>query len=112
MRLLEHASNVSPLRQMVFDALPDVPIASRQPAVRSAAPIPMRLANGDVQRAICKVLAVGDGPMRPAEVRPKVERLLGQPVSKNSVACCLAAGSKSAAAIFERVGYGQYQLAD
>jgi hypothetical protein len=75
-----------------------------------AGPEPRRLGNGVVQQAVIKVLATADGPMRCADVHEAVERLLGPPVSKNSVSWSLAADARSKEPRFERVAPGCYRL--
>jgi hypothetical protein len=42
-----------------------------------------------------EVIAAADGPMRGADVHQAVERLLGRPVSKNSVSWSLVADARS-----------------
>lgn len=84
------------------------PAGSQRPiAVEPASP---RLGNGVVQRAVVKVLAAASVPMRCAEVQQAVERLLGRPVSKNSVSWSLAADARSKEPRFERTIRGSYQL--
>jgi hypothetical protein len=90
-------------------------LATPAPKLRTitrAAPSPMgRLGNGVILRAVVKVLAAADGSMRGTDVHKAVERVLGHPVSKNSVDWCLAASAKGTAPRFERVAYGCYRLA-
>ncbi len=69
-----------------------------------------RLGNGEMQRAVVKVLEAANGPMRGADIHRAVERLLGRPVSKNSVSWCLLAGVRAKEPRFERVSYGTYRL--
>jgi hypothetical protein len=107
--LLGHYFNhpSSPL-QAIFEALPDEPI---EPTARpEPQPATGRLGNGVVQRAVVKVLAATDAPMRGADIHLAVERLLEHPVSKDSVSCCLAAGARAKEARFERVSHGTYRL--
>jgi hypothetical protein len=73
-------------------------------------PSSRRLGNGMVQRAVVEVLAASNGPMRGADVHQAVERLLGRPVSKNSVSWSLAADARSNEPRFERITRGHYQL--
>jgi hypothetical protein len=56
------------------------------------------------------VLAAADKPMRGADIHRAVERMLGHPVSKNSVSWCLAAGVQGTQPRFERISYGVYRL--
>jgi hypothetical protein len=108
MQLLGRFSNPSAPLKAVFEALPDEPI---EPTV---CPEPQaetgRLGNGEVQRAVVKVLAAADGPVRVADIHLAVERLLGRAVSKESVSCCLRKGVRGSEPRFERVAVGYYQL--
>jgi hypothetical protein len=92
----------------VFEALPDEPI--KAPGASEPLPERDRLGNSVVQRAIVKVLAAANEPMRRADIRLAVERLLGRPVSINSVGSCLETGVRAKQPRFERVRYGLYQL--
>jgi hypothetical protein len=96
--------------QAVFDALPDGPIVSA--AQQSVAPEPVvrRLGNGVVQRAVVKVLAASDVPVRLAAIHAAVEAVLGQAVSKESVCWCLRTGCGGDKPRFERALYGYYRL--
>jgi hypothetical protein len=103
-------TNLSAPLQAVFKALPDEPIEpSGQPD-----PGPQvatgRLGNGVVQRAIVKVLASADQPMRLRAIHSAVEDLLGQAVSKESVSWCLRRSRSGERLRFERVAYGCYRL--
>lgn len=69
-----------------------------------------RLGNGIVKRAIVEVLATADRSMTAADVRVAVEKLLGHPVSKDSVSWCLSTGSRGSGPQFERVSRGCYRL--
>lgn len=107
--LLEHLTNPTGPLKAVFEALGDEPIESSgcsEPQTATG-----RLGNGVVQRAVIKVLAAADEPMRGADIHRAVERLLGRPVSKNSVNWCLLAGVRAKEPRFERVSYGCYRLA-
>jgi hypothetical protein len=109
MQLLGHLTNPPSSLQAIFKALPDEPIEA------SVRPDPQvttgRLGNGVVQRAVVKVLAAANGPMRRADVHVAVERLLGCPVSMESVSWSLLAGVRMKQPRFERVAYGCYRLA-
>ncbi len=110
MHLLGHFSNPSSSLQAIFDNLPDGPIA---PAARGSVtpePVLRRLGNGVVQRAVVKVLAASDAPMRLAHIRAGVAARLGQSVSYESVSWCLRTGCGGDKPRFERVAYGRYQL--
>ncbi|MGP0102005.1 MAG: hypothetical protein ACLPUT_10365, partial [Solirubrobacteraceae bacterium] len=77
----------------MFEASPGEPLeATRQPIPE---PVGGRLGNGVVQRAVVRVLAASAEPMRGTDIHLAVERLLGHPVSKNSVSWCLAAGVRA-----------------
>jgi hypothetical protein len=91
----------------VFEALPDEPI---EPTVQSE-PLPTsgRLGNGEVKRAVVKVLAA-NGPMRAADICPAVHSLLGDRVSKDSIYSCLSTGARGKKPRFERVALGCYRL--
>jgi len=109
MHLLEHLTNPSAPLKAVFEALPDEPI---EPTVRPEPPVATgRLGNGVVQRAIVKVLALADQPMRLRDIHSAVEDGLGQAVSKESVSWCLRMSRTGDRPRFERVAYGCYQLA-
>jgi hypothetical protein len=73
-------------------------------------PPPKRLGNGVVKRAVVKVLASAEQPMRLAAVRAAVEQLLGQAISDESVSWCLRMGTRGNEPLFERVAYGCYRL--
>lgn len=108
MHLLGRFTNPSAPLAAVFEALPDEPI---EPTVHPEPQVATgRLGNGVVQRAVVKVLAAAGGPMRGAEIHLAVERLLGHPVSKNSVSWCLGAGARAKVPRFERVAHGFYRL--
>jgi hypothetical protein len=108
MHLVGQLSNPSGPLEAVFEALPGEPLeATRQPIPE---PERGRLGNGVVQRAVVSVLAASAEPMRGTDIHLAVERLLGHPVSKNSVSWCLAAGVRAKEPRFERVARGCYRL--
>ena len=108
MHLLGRFTTPSAPLAAVFEALPDEPIEpTTQPEPE---PETGRLGNGEVKRAVIKALAEANRPMRAADIHLAVERLLGRPISKNSVGWCLAAGAKGKGPRFERVAYGFYRL--
>lgn len=108
MHLLGRFTNPSAPLAAVFEALPDEPIEpTTHPAPELSAG---RLGNGEVKRAVIKALAKADRPLRAVDIHLAVERLLGRPISKNSVGWCLAAGAKGKEPRFERVSYGSYRL--
>lgn len=107
--LLGRYTNPSSALQAIFEALPDEPI---EPSAFPDPPLATtgRLRNGEIKRAAVKVLAAKTKPLPIAEVHQGVERLLGHPVSKDSVGWCLAAGTRSRKPQFERVSTGVYRL--
>lgn len=113
MHLVGQLSRLSSSLEVVFDVMeggmgfPEPP-PSPQPIAEE--PRPRRLGNGVVQRAVVKVLAAAKEPMRGADIHLAVERLLGHPISKNSVSWCLASGARAEGPRFERVAYGCYRL--
>ncbi len=109
MHLVGQLVNPSAPLMAVFETLSDgllPPTERLQPQLETG-----RLGNGVVQRAVVKVLAAAQRPMRVLEVHGAVEGLLGHPVSKDSVSWCLAAGVRGMAPRFERVARGRYVLA-
>jgi hypothetical protein len=110
MHLLGRFTNPSAPLAAVFEALPDEaiePVASTIPEPSRTAG---RLGNGVVQRAIVKVLAVADQPVRLRDIHVAVESLLGHAVSKESVSWCLRMSRRGDEPRFERVAYGSYRL--
>jgi hypothetical protein len=111
MHLVGQLSNPSAALVAVFEAAGG---ALRRPAGLqrpiAVEPASRRLGNGVVQRAVVQVIAAANGPMRGADVHQAVERLLGRPVSKNSVSWSLAADARSEEPRFERTTRGHYQL--
>lgn len=109
MQFVVQLANPSASLQALFDALPDKPIA-RKGQSSASKPTPQRLANGDVQRAIAKVLTGVDSGLSVSTVHKLVTELLGHPVSRNSVKWSLSDGSRGAKPRFERVSHGCYRL--
>jgi hypothetical protein len=72
--------------------------------------MPRRLGNGVVRRAVVKVLAAADSPMRVVEIQKAVESALGHAASYESVSWCLRMGSRGGESHFERVSYYFYRL--
>jgi hypothetical protein len=112
MHLVGQCSNPSAPLRAIFEALPDEPILRKAGSPARVAPEPklLKLGNGVVQDAVVKVLEGPDGPMHCADIHLAVERLLGHPVSKNSVRWCLAAGARASTPRFERTAPGWYRL--
>ncbi len=108
MHLVEQLSNPSGPLEAVFEALSDKPIKA------TARPVPQldvgRLGNGVVQRAVVKVLASAQRPLTVLEAQAAVMDLLGRPVSKGSINCCLSTGALEDEPRFERVKRGCYRL--
>jgi hypothetical protein len=106
--LVGQLSNPSAAPRAVFEALSDEPITA------TARPEPQldlgRLGNGVVQRAIVKVLALAQRPLTVLEAQVAVVDLLGHPVSKGSINCCLSTGALGNEPCFERVSRGCYRL--
>jgi hypothetical protein len=100
MHLVGQLSNPSAPLTAVFEALPDEPIKT------TARPEPQldlgRLGNGVVQRAVVKVLASAQRPLTVPETQAAVVDLLGHPVSRGSVNCCLSTGALGDEPRFER----------
>jgi hypothetical protein len=110
MHLLGHFSNPSSSLQAIFDNLPDGPIAPAAGGSVPPEPLMRRLGNGVVQRAVVKVLAASEAPMRLAQIRAGVAARLGQSVSYESVSWCLRTGCGGDEPRFERASYGCYRL--
>src|SRR5580693_3672453 len=91
MRLAGQLSNPSAPLAAVFEALSDEPFRA------TARPEPQldagRLGNGVVQRAVVKALASAQRPLTVLETQAAVVALLGHPVSKGSINCCLSTGA-------------------
>jgi hypothetical protein len=93
----------------VFKALPDAPIEATAPS-EPQLDVGGRLGNGVVQRAVVKVLVSAQRPSTVKEVQAAVVDVLGHPVSKGSINCCLSTGVLGNEPRFERVGRGCYRL--
>jgi hypothetical protein len=110
MQLRGHYSNHAGSLQVALEAFPEgIPDASLAGRERGGAPSG-RLGNGEVQRAVARALSVAGRPLRVAAVVELVEADLGCQVSRDSVKCCLMAGIRGAAPLFERVAWGTYAL--
>jgi hypothetical protein len=108
MHLVGQLSNPSAALRAVFGALPDGPIKA---TVRPEPQLDVgRLGNGVVQRAVVKVLASAQRPLTVLEAQAAVVDLLGHPVSKGSINCCLSTGALGNEPRFERVARGRYRL--
>jgi hypothetical protein len=107
--LLGRLTNPPAPLMAVFEALPDELIHASAPL--EPAPTPTgRLGNGEVKRAVVKVLAAASGPMRAVDIYLAVESLLGCSVPKDSVYSCLSTGARGNEPRFERVSEGVYRL--
>jgi hypothetical protein len=112
MHLVGQLSNPSAALAAVFEAAAVVrqgPRELRESVV--VEPASRRLGNGVVQRAVVKVLAAADEPMRLRDIHGAVGRMLGRPVSYASVEWCLRMDVQGKAPRFERVQPGSYRLA-
>jgi hypothetical protein len=109
MQLLGQLQNPPPSLGVVFEAFPEGTTPNEGEAA-ALMPPPMRLGNGVVQRAVVKVLAAAEQPMRVAEIRIAVEAAFGHTVSYESVSWSLRAGSRGDDPHFERTSYWCYRL--
>jgi hypothetical protein len=108
MDLVGQLSNPSAALGAVLEAVSDEPIRA---TVRLEPQLEVgRLGNGVVQRAVVKVLASAQHPLTVLEVQMAVVDLLGHPVSKGSVNCCLSTGALGDEPRLERVARGCYRL--
>lgn len=112
MHLVGQLSRPSSSLDLVLDIMDGRPGFPEPPSSRLVVEEPeaKRLGNGVVQRAVVKVLAASQRPMRGAEVWTAVVALLGHPVSKDSVSWCLSTGARGEEPRFERVARGHYRL--
>jgi hypothetical protein len=111
MRLVGQLSNPSSSLERVLEGASTAqPASMSRESCSPLVPAPRRLGNGAVQRAVVKVLATADAPMRRAAIHAAVERQLGHPLSKESVNWCLCSGSRGTESRFQRAAYGFYQL--
>ncbi len=101
-----HAGSLRAALEAFPDGVPEVELASPDPRVART----RRLGNWVVQRAVARALTVAGRPLRVAAVVELVEADLGFQVSRDSVKCCLMAGIRGAAPLFERVAWGTYAL--
>jgi hypothetical protein len=97
-----HASSLRATLEAFPDGLPDAPLARREPGEARS----RRLRNGEVQRAVARVLSAAGRPMRLAEILQSVEADLGFRVSRDSVKCCLTAGIRGIEPRLELAGWG------
>ncbi len=113
MHLVGQHSNPSEPLEAVLDWAPDGSTEPRKLQKRCIAPgVPFRgrLGNGVVQAAVIKVLASADRPMRLAEVHASVERILGRPVSIESVSWSLRMGVRGEQPRLERISQRRYEI--
>ncbi len=89
--LVGQLSNPSAALAAVFEALRDESIKATS---HSGPQLDVgRLGNGVVQRAVVRVLASAQHPLTVLEAQVAVVDLLGHPVSKGSINCCLSTGA-------------------
>lgn len=105
----EQLNSLSPRVERVLAAFPKGLTKRRRPD-RVASPAPKQHGNYTVERAVLRVLADGQ-PEKLSDIRAAVERVLGQPVSMESVSWCLRTGSRKETPKFKRPARGFYQLA-
>jgi hypothetical protein len=110
MHLSGHYSNPPEALEAALAALPEGGVSDRRRDSAVLKPAARRLDNGDIQRAVIRILEAADGPLSVAEVRLAVERSLGKVVSRSSVNACLSVGARRVGR-FERVAAGLYRLA-
>jgi hypothetical protein len=108
MRLVGQLSNPSAALTAVFEAVSDEPIMATARLERRADA--GRLGNGVVQRAVVRALASARRPLTVLQAQAAVIDLLGYPVSKGSINCCLSTGTLGNEPRFERVSRGCYRL--
>ena len=80
--------------------------------VRKRQPVPkvVKDRNGLVLETVKHVLALAGKPMQAKDIHEACEQLLDRPVSYSTVKDCLSEPHRKKS-LFNRVGYGQYELA-
>lgn len=106
MQLVGRLSNPSPKLQAILG----LSRSSVKLGPQACPQMPRRLGNGVIKRAVIRVLACADGPMRTGDIQAGVEHLLGHPVAKESVSWSLRSGSRGEKSRFECVAYATYRL--
>jgi hypothetical protein len=111
-RLIGQLSNPVSSLSAFFEALEQGRNGLEPRSSRSKSPAQThnRLGNGEVQRAVVKVLAAACRPMRVAEVHQAVEDLLSLSVSIDSVNSCLSTKARGEDPMFVRTELGVYKL--
>ena len=69
----------------------------------------IRVRAGAIQQAVIQALAQADRPLRAREVHAAAEKLVGQPLSWNTVKDCLHKRARRSGTLVERVGHGRYR---
>jgi hypothetical protein len=112
MHLVGQLSRPSSSLDLVLDIMDSGPGFPEPPSSRPVVEEPeaKRLGNGVVQRAVVKVLAAAQRPLTVPEAQAAVVDLLGHPVSKGSINCCLSTGALGNESRFERTARGCYRL--
>ena len=79
------------------------------PAVEAAKWPALARRSGLVRNAVFQVLAASKQPLRAPEIHAAAERLVGEPLSWNTVKDCLHKSARRPDLPVERVGHGCYQ---
>jgi hypothetical protein len=64
---------------------------------------------GAVQEAVMRALAEADRPLRAREIHTAAQKLVGTPLSWNTVKDCLHKQARRPGSPIERVGHGRYR---
>ena len=110
MHLSGHYSNPREALEAALAALQEGGVSDRRRDSAVLKPAARRLGNGELQRAVIRILEGADAPLSVAEMRLAVERSLGKAVSRSSVNACPSVGARRVGR-FERVAAGLYRLA-
>ena len=88
-------------------------LLTRSLATRTGPPIQsqsqIRPRAGAVQAAVIRALAHADRPLRAREIQAAAQKLVGTPVSWNTVKDCLHKHARRPGSPIERVSHGRYQ---
>jgi hypothetical protein len=80
-----------------------------QPGPETQSQSHIRRRAGAVQAAVIRVLAAADQPLRAGEIHAAAQRIVGTPLSWNTVKDCLHKNARRPASPIERVGHGRYR---